>query len=243
MKNWNSILLIIILLVAWQLLYWAIGDVALRSPADTIRILAGMLGSASFLPHVRDSLLAFIEAYIIAVGIGLTIGVTLGANRLAGEVFEPILVALYSIPKVTLYPVILLLFGIGLPAKVAFGALHGIVPISLFTMNAIRNIKPIHIKTSRVLNLSTAATVRSILMRAAMPEVVTGLRVGFSLTLIGTLLGEMFGAQRGIGYLLMQSMNLHNLDSLMALTLLIILFAAAANAGLLFLEHRANRHL
>jgi NitT/TauT family transport system permease protein len=64
--------------------------------------------------------------------LGLAIGVTLGAHRLTGEVAEPILVALYSIPKVTLYPVILLIFGIGMPAKVAFGAIQGIVPVSLF---------------------------------------------------------------------------------------------------------------
>ena len=74
--------------------------------------------------------------------LGLLIGVPLGAARFAGEVAEPILVALYSIPKVTLYPVILLIFGIGMPAKVAFGALHGIVPISIFAMNAVRNINP-----------------------------------------------------------------------------------------------------
>lgn len=243
MKHWNSVALIAILLIVWQSMYWAIGDIALRSPATTVHLLARMLGQASFLPHVQDSLLAVVEAYVIAVGIGLAIGVTLGANRLAGDVFEPILVALYSIPKVTLYPVILLLFGIGLPAKVAFGAIHGIVPISLFTMNAIRDIKPVHIKTGRILKLSTGAMVRGILIRSAMPEVVTGLRVGFSLTLIGTLLGEMFGAQRGVGYLLIQSMNLHNLDNLMALTLLIVLFAAVANAALFAVEHRVNRHL
>src|SRR3982074_3222706 len=110
-----------------------------------------------------------------------------------GGAREPILVALYSIPKVTLYPVILLVFGIGMPAKVAFGASHGIVPISLFAMNAIRNINPVHLRTARVLRLSPIETAGKILLRAALPEIVTGIRVGFSLTLIGTLLGEMFG--------------------------------------------------
>ena len=53
----------------------------------------------------------------------------LGAHRLSGEVSEPILVALYSIPKITLYPVVLLLFGLGMSAKIAFGAIHGIIPV------------------------------------------------------------------------------------------------------------------
>ena len=65
----------------------------------------------------------------------------LGAHRLSGEVTEPILTALYSIPKITLYPVILLLFGLGISAKIAFGVIHGIIPVILFTMNAVRNIR------------------------------------------------------------------------------------------------------
>ena len=60
--------------------------------------------------------------------------------------------------------------------------------------------------------------VRSILFPAALPEIFTGLRVGFALTLIGTLLGEMFAAQRGLGYLLMTAIGLHNVDLIMAVT-------------------------
>jgi len=60
----------------------------------------------------------------------------------------------------------------------------------------------------------------------------------FSLTLIGTLLGEMFGAQRGLGFLLMQAMSLHEMERIMSLTLLLVVFAACANAALLALERR-----
>jgi NitT/TauT family transport system permease protein len=238
MKWRDPILLILILLAAWQIVYVAAGDVALSSPARTVRALVAMLGDARFLPHVAETMLAFMQGFVIALAAGLLIGVTLGASRVAGEVAEPILVALYSIPKVTLYPVILLIFGIGMPAKVAFGAIHGIVPISLFAMNAIRNINPVHLRTARVLRLSPLDTAAKILLRAALPEIVTGIRVGFSLTLIGTILGEMFGAQRGLGFLLMQAMSLHEMERIMSLTLLLVVFAATVNAGLLALERR-----
>src|SRR5665213_2509585 len=101
---------------------------------------------------------------------------------------EPMLVALYSIPKITLYPIILLFFGLGLSAKIAFGAIHGIIPVALFTLNAVRTIKPILIKTGHVMKLSPTVMVREILFPAAVPEIFTGIRVGFSLTLIGTCL-------------------------------------------------------
>ena len=81
-----------------------------------------------------------------------------------------------------------------MPAKVAFGTIQGVVPVALFTMNASRNVNPVFNRTARVQNLSSVAWIRDVLVPATLPEIVTGIRVGFSLALIGTLLGEMFGA-------------------------------------------------
>jgi NitT/TauT family transport system permease protein len=235
------LILLVLVLVVWQALYLLVGDVALRSPGTTVENLGRLLSDASFLPHVRETLLAFAQGVAIALVVGLLIGLPLGAARFAGEVAEPILVALYSIPKVTLYPVILLIFGIGMPAKVAFGAIHGIVPISIFAMNAVRNINPTHLRTARAMRLSPFALTTKILVPAALPEIVTGIRVGFALALIGTLLGEMFGSQRGVGHLLMQAMSLHNIERILALTLLLVVFAAGVSGILLALDHRLHR--
>ena len=150
------------------------------------------------------------------------------------------LVALYSVPKLTLYPILLLTFGLGMSAKVAFGALHGFIPIALFTINAVRNVRPILIKTGRVLNYGTGDMVRRILIPAALPEIFTGIRIGFSLTLIGTLLGEMFASQRGLGYMLMNAMGLHNVDVIMAITLMLVIVAAAVSGALLALDRRLH---
>ena len=79
--------------------------------------------------HAWETGRAFVTALVISLVGGLVIGLVLGAHRLSGEVAEPILVALYSIPKITLYPVILLLFGLGISAKIAFGVIHGIIPV------------------------------------------------------------------------------------------------------------------
>jgi len=240
MKWRDSAVLIFLVVLVWEVLYLVVGDVALRSPAATVHNLKSLLEDARFLPHVRETGLAFAQGFAIAVVVGLLIGVPLGAARFAGEVAEPILVALYSIPKVTLYPVILLIFGIGMPAKVAFGAIHGIVPISIFAMNAVRNINPTHLRTARVMRISSWQLTWKILIPATLPEIVTGIRVGFSLALIGTLLGEMFGSQRGLGHLLMQAMSLHNIERILALTLLIVVFAAGINALLLALDRRLH---
>lgn len=236
----NAAILIVTMLVAWQSLYWAVGEIALRSPAQTLAFTAKLVGTQQFWNHFAETGKAFVLALTIAILVGLGIGFALGFNRFAGEVFEPMLVALYSIPKITLYPILLLMFGLGLSAKVAFGAIHGIIPIALFTINAVRNVRPVLIKTGRVMGLSQAGMVREILLPAAMPEIFTGLRIGFALTLIGTLLGEMFASQRGLGFLLMNAIGLHNIDLIMAVTFLLVLFAATVSSVLLFFDRRLH---
>jgi NitT/TauT family transport system permease protein len=238
LRAWRRpLLLTVSLLLLWQLLYALSGDVAMRSPAATLKYTASLLSRETFWPHLQESGQAFGVALAIAIVAGLAIGMLLGSNRLAGDVMEPMLVAIYSIPKVTLYPIVLLAFGLGMPAKIAFGAIHGFIPIALFTINAVRNIRPILIKTGRVLKLGPADMVTRILIPAALPEIFTGLRIGFSLTLIGTLLGEMFASQRGLGYMLMNAIGLHNVDVIMAVTFLLIMFAAVISAVLLRIDH------
>jgi NitT/TauT family transport system permease protein len=155
-------------------------------------------------------------------------------------VADPILGSLYSIPKITLYPVILLLFGLGLSAKVAFGAIHGLFPVAIFTMNGIRQVPAVHLKTARALNLSPWATVWTVLMPAAAAEIAAGLRIGFSITLLGTLIGELFASSSGIGFILIRAMDTHEVVEIMSLTFLVFAFAAAANAVLQALERRVG---
>lgn len=235
--------LIVVILLIWQGLHQFTGTGVLTAPLDTFARVLRLLGTPSFWPHLNESASAFLRALTIAVVGGLIVGTALGAHRLSGEVAEPILVALYSIPKVTLYPVVLLFFGIGMPAKVVFGAIHGVVPIAIFAMNAVRNLNPIYLKTAEILKLGPWATAGKVLLPATLPEIFTGLRVGFSLTLVGTLLGEMFGSQRGLGHLLMAAIGLYRMDTIMAITLLLVIFATTINSILLVVDYRLHRRV
>jgi NitT/TauT family transport system permease protein len=247
MSAWHSwrgpLLMVVGLLALWQILYWIVGEVALRSPVETVRFTFVLLGRESFWPHVFESARAFAVAIAIAVSLGTVTGLMLGFSRMAGQVFEPMLVALYSVPKVTLYPILLLTFGLGISAKIAFGALHGFIPIALFTINAVRNVRPILIKAGRTLNYNTGEMVWQILIPAALPEIFSGIRIGLSLTLIGTLLGEMFASQRGLGYMLMNAIGLHNVDLIMSITFILIVFAAIVSSVLLVIDRRLHRRI
>jgi NitT/TauT family transport system permease protein len=229
------------LLLIWQCLHWIAGDIALTSPAVTFRHLGALLLTGDFWLDVAETGRAFGLGVLISLIGGIGIGVMLGLNRTAGTVSEPILIALYSLPKVTLYPLVLLCFGLGLSAKVAFGAMHGLIPVSIFTMNAIMQIKAVYWRTGRALRLSPRQTALTIALPAVVPEVIAGARIGFSLTLLGVLIGEMFASQRGLGFLITRAMGLGDIATIMAIAVFLSIFAICANALLLQLD-RLVRH-
>jgi NitT/TauT family transport system permease protein len=238
---WPPATLTVLLVLLWQGVFLVAGPDAIAPPAETVAFLWGEMQTPDFWDNVAATGSAFLIALAISIVAGLVIGLVTGANRTASEVAEPLLLAGNSIPKIALYPIVLLVFGIGMPAKIAFGAIHGVIPVAIFTMTACRNIPPVLLKSAAVMRMGRWDRIRSILLPAALPEIVTGVRLGFSLTLIGTILGEMFGSQSGLGYMLMTAIGLQNTQVIMSVTLLLIVFAAGVSTALLAYEQRLRK--
>ena len=242
-RAFDTLALLLVMLAIWEALHRVAGETALPAPIETMSYLARMMATARFAENAAATAEAFTLALILAYGIGLAVGIWMGAHRLSGAVGEPILVSLYSLPKITLYPVVLLIFGLGISGKVAFGAMHGILPVALLTMGAIRAIPPVYLRSARSLQLSPWQTIATVLLPAALPEVFTGLRIGFTVTLLGVLLGEMFASKAGLGSMIMSDMSLAQSTDMIAVAIALFAFAAVANAILLWIEHRLHRRV
>ena len=240
MRAVDWLVILAVVLAVWLGLYAWAGDVAITPPLRTFEFAATLLARPNFWGHAGATLLAFAYAFSISAVGGVALGLVLGARRFAGDVAEPLLTSLYTIPKVTLYPVMLLIFGLGLSAKVAFGVIHGMVPVTLFALAAVKNLPPVLLRTARVLRLTPTQTALRVLAPAVLPEIVSGLRVGFALTLLGVLIGEMFASQRGLGFLIINGINSHDVRMTTTVTMLIVVFAVLANGVMLTLDRRAH---
>lgn len=236
---WGDYLLLAVAIgLAWQAGHALTGDEGLASPAATLGEIVTLAGTAEFWGHLAETGKAFAAAALISAAGGIMLGLILGAHRLSGEVAAPVLITFYSLPKVVLYPLLLLIFGLGLPAKIAFGALHGIFPVIIVTMNAVANLNPVYVRTARVLRLPRLDVARRVLIPAIMPEALSGLRVGLSLSLLGVLVGEMFASQRGMGFLIINAMTLGDVKLITATTVILVGIALAINGLMLALvEH------
>jgi NitT/TauT family transport system permease protein len=239
----DTLVILFALLVTWELLHRIAGETALPAPLPTLYYLLHHLATPRFLANLSTTALELGYALILSYGFGLAIGVWMGAHRLSGAVGEPILVSLYSLPKITLYPVVLLMFGLGISGKVAFGALHGILPVALLTMGAVRAIPPVYLRAARTMQLSPWQVITHVLLPAALPEVFSGLRIGFTVTLLGVLLGEMFASKEGLGSMIMNAVQLLQGEEMMMVAIVLFAFAAIANGLLLWIEHRLHRRV
>lgn len=237
----DNLVLAAVILVAWQVLSWLAGPTALTSPTETFRHLGNMLATERFWGHVAETGRAFALAALISLIGGVAVGTLLGLHRMSGVVAEPILISLYSLPKVTLYPLVLLVFGLGISAKVAFGAMHGLIPVAIFTMKAIMQIKPVYWRSAHAMRLTSAQTAFTVALPAVIPEVTAGARLGLSLSLLGVLIGEMFASQRGLGFLITGAMGLGDIATIMAAAVFITVFAVTLDSLLLMAQRAFPR--
>jgi NitT/TauT family transport system permease protein len=227
-----------VFVIGWKILSVATGGHSIASPEATLTRLVAIMGTIRFWLDVVETGIAFLYSLALSMIFGVALGIGLGVNPRTSDVIEPILVSFYSLPKVTLYPLVLLAFGLGMPAKVAFGVMHGLVPITLLTRNAIAQIKPVHLRTAKVLRLDAIETARSIVLPAILPELVAGVRIGFSLSLLGVIIGEMFASKRGLGFAAMNAMGLGDIPSIMAIGVFLAGFAVVSNVALLAIEKK-----
>ena len=115
----DTIAIVAAILTIWLCLYAYAGEAAIAPPLRTLTFAVELFSRASFWNHVSATMTAFAIALTISGVLGVALGLLLGLRRFAGDVADPILSSLYTIPKVTLYPIMLLIFGLGMSAKVS----------------------------------------------------------------------------------------------------------------------------
>jgi NitT/TauT family transport system permease protein len=234
-KVQDALILLAGIFVVWQCLYWLIGNSALTPPSTTVSKLIDLLSADWFWADILESLHAMGAAAVLVVIFGIPFGILLGLHRLSGNVAQPVLAALYALPKVSLYPIVLLIFGLTISARIAFGVMHGVIPVILFTMSATANVQPVLLRSAHVMHLSQRRVITSVIVPAALPGMITGLRVGLSLTILGVLIGEMFAAKKGLGFRLMNAIGNNDAPTIMAIAMLLSAFALTLNYLLVLL--------
>ena len=200
------------------------------------------LVSAGFYRDLGITFAEHIVGFIVGSLIALALGISMGLNPLMRKALEPYLNAIGSTPKIIFLPILFLIFGTGIESKMAKGALSAFFPVVFTTALGMILINPVLIRVGESFNLSKWQMISKIYVPAMVNPVITGLRLGVAITVIGVLVAELKFADGGLGYRLGIYYEQFRIAPMYAIIILIFALAAFANVGMTKLQDRANRH-
>jgi ABC-type nitrate/sulfonate/bicarbonate transport system permease component len=206
---------------SFLLLIWELGsrlNPALQPYLPPVSRILSTLGEAvlsgQIVGHMMITLSRFLQGYLLAASMALILGTVLGYFRLAHSLFEAVIEFLRPMPSVAIIPVAVLLLGIGDAMIVAVTVYASLWPVLINTIDGVRHIERTLIDTGRTFGLNRRKILWQVVLPAAAPYIVTGLRISLSIALILVTTAEMVAGSKGLGFFILdeeRSMNSSNM--------------------------------
>ncbi len=214
------------LVAAWQAMFWSglIADYLLPSPAQVARRLWELAHDNYLWPSVKATFQRMAIGFSVAAVIGLLIGLVMGVSRVANSCLRSLFLGLQTLPTAAWVPVSLLLFGLS-DKGIYFVIIMSSTPaIAIATSDGILHIPPIYLRAAQTLGTPAWAMPARVIIPAAMPSIVTGLKLGWTLAWHGGVSAELIKSSIGLGYLLQMGRELNDAAQVIGIMVLTILF-------------------
>ena len=202
---------------------------------------AGMWARGELQLDIATTLGEVLYGTVAAAAVGVAIGIVSGASQAFRDYTDVFLTALYATPLVAVAPLLILWLGLGLTSKVAVVFLMAVFPIIINTAAGIRNTDAALVEVARSFGATRSEIVRKVLVPSAFPFVLTGLRLAVGRAIIGAVVGELFGAHAGLGYLIFTAGQTFDVPTLFAGVLTLAFLGVLLTLGLQSIEGRAAR--
>jgi NitT/TauT family transport system permease protein len=239
----DGILSVVAFFALWQIAP-ALGWVNERFTSQPSQVLAAALSeipTREFLMHARVSLAEFFLGFGLALAVSLPLAALMVTSDRARYRIDPPLMALDIAPNLVLLPVMIIWLGIGMASKVAVVFLGAFFPIIVNTMAGMRETEPKLVTAARAFGASRLAIFRSILIPAALPSFLMGIRLGVGRGVLGVVVGELYASQAGIGYQLVTYGSAMRVDLLLVYALVVSIFGYTLTSLARVLEDRVRR--
>jgi NitT/TauT family transport system permease protein len=238
----SGVILIALLLAFWQ--FSAVYLVKTPTWPPVTRIFEAWIeniADGTLLKHLAATFWRQMLGYGLAIVLGVGLGLAMGYFRPLYNLFEPLVEVLRPIPGPAYLPVLVLFVGIGHEMKVVLILVASLFPILLNTYSGVRSIDRVQFDTARTLGLTTLQTFRELVLPAASPQILTGMRISLAISLILAILGEMIVSNDGLGYFVLLAQRTFKVPEMYAGIFTLALFGYALNRLFLLMEGRLIR--
>jgi ABC-type nitrate/sulfonate/bicarbonate transport system permease component len=180
------------------------------SPSLIAAKFAEMVGDGSLWPHVSATAWVMAAGFGLALVVGVPLGLLMGRSELINATLEPFIAALYASPQVAFLPLLIIWLGIGFGSKVALVFVGSVIIMIINTETGVAQVDPRLIETARSFTASERQVLTKIVLPAALPFILAGMRLAIGRALVMVVVAEIYASNRGLGYLIFQAGGLYD---------------------------------
>jgi ABC-type nitrate/sulfonate/bicarbonate transport system permease component len=238
----SGVILILLLLALWQFSALYVMDTPTWPPVTRIfQAWVSDLLDGTLITNLLATFWRQMLGYWLAMVLGIGVGLAMGYFRVAYNLMEPLIEVFRPIPGPAYLPVLVLFVGIGDEMKVVLILVASLFPILLNTYSGVRAMDPVQFDTARTLGLTTMQTLREIVLPAALPQILTGMRISLAISLILAILSEMIVSNDGLGYFTLLAERTFKVPDMYAGIFTLAMFGYALNRLFLLGEAKIIR--
>lgn len=230
----------VLLIIFWEILsrQGVFPEYQLPAPSIILETIVSMLQDGSLWSHIGITTFRVLVAFIIGSIVAVILGSLVGFYNKIEQLFDPMIQAFRSIPSLAWVPLFILWMGIGETSKITMIAVGVFLPVYLNTVSGITGVDRKLIEVGKMYGLSTFQLIRRVILPAALPSFLVGLRSGLGLGWMFVVAAELMGASKGLGYLLVLGQNTLSPELIIASIVLFAIIGKISDAILKQIERR-----
>jgi taurine transport system permease protein len=240
----SSATLLVVLLVWWSVTaLQLISPLFLPAPQQVLHQLVTIASPQGFMDatlwqHLAASLGRILLALLAAVVIGVPVGVAMGLNDTVRGILDPLIEIYRPIPPLAYLPLMVIWFGIGETSKILLIYLAIFAPVALSTVAGVRSVAQVRVRAAQSLGANRWQILRWVVLPSALPEILTGIRIGLGVGWSTLVAAELIAATRGLGFMVQSAGEFLATDVVLAGIGVIAIIACALELGLRALQRR-----
>jgi ABC-type nitrate/sulfonate/bicarbonate transport system permease component len=230
-----------VFLVVWEYYGRAASPIFMAPPSAILKASVELFKTGVMQRAMLETLGPFCVGLLLTIIIGVLVGIAMAQSRILECILDPFVNALYAIPRVALVPLIILWAGLGFASKVTIVVSTAVFPIIVNTHSGIRDVRGALLDVGRAYGCTSRQTFVQIILPAAVPYIMAGIRLSIGLAIIGIVVAEFFTAMSGLGGLIVEYANNFSTARLFVPIIVLAVGGAVLTEIVMLVERRLSR--
>jgi len=233
-------ILTILFLSGWELssrMAW-ISPLFFPAPSRIFLKMINLSSTGELWVNLLATLKRLILGFLLGAIPGIILGLSMGWSRRLGKIIDPIIAALHPVPKIAVFPLILIIFGIGEFSRVIAIGLSAFFPALINSMSGVRQFNPIYFEVTRNFRASRWKTFWRVILPGSLPSVLSGIRIALNLSMVIAVTVELINAKTGLGVMIFFAWQVLRIENLYAALFTTAILGIIINSGLHLISAR-----